>query len=366
MSDKMSGISDSLYTIPTGYPERVSIPNDSSFLSSDWKILAGRWFPVARGEDVKFKPVTARLLDVDLVIYRTGETVRVARNVCPHRGVPLSMGWVEGDDLICPYHGLRFAPDGQCVHIPAQPTVKPPERLKATTLPVIERYGLVWTSLNSPAELNDVPPFPEWEDDGFFCVVNPPVDISGAPGRQVEGFIDVAHFAWIHHQSFADRANQIVPDYRVTKTPFGLSSEYTSTVPNVPKSIQYTGPDNFLWRRVFDVYTPFNAILTVSFPDQKILKILNAASPVTARKTRLFVPVARDFDTDGRVEDVYEFNSVIFAEDQAIIEAQTPPDLPLDLGAEGHIAADSASIAYRKTLKQMGLILRAARDSHSS
>jgi hypothetical protein len=26
-------------------------------------------------------------------------------------------------------------------------------------------------------------------------------------GRQTEGFIDVAHFAWIRHDSFADREN---------------------------------------------------------------------------------------------------------------------------------------------------------------
>ncbi len=363
MADTTSGNATPNRAASTGFGGRVSVPDESSFLSSDWELLARRWFPVARSEDVLEKPVKARLLDIDLIVYRTGGTVRVARDLCPHRGVPLSMGWIEGDELVCAYHGLRFGPDGQCIRIPAQPAVKPSERLRATTLPVVERYGLVWTSLNSPAELNDIPPFPEWDTAGFFAVVNPPVDISGAPGRQVEGFIDVAHFAWIHHQSFADRANQAVPAYNITKTESGLSGEYVSTVSNLPKLLKYNEPKDFLWRRVFDVYAPFNAILTVNFPGKKILKILNAASPVSARKTRLFVPVARDFDTNGRVEDVYDFNSTIFAEDQAIIEAQMPPDLPLELSEEGHLAADSASIAYRKTLKQMGLTLRAARDS---
>ncbi len=33
--------------------------------------------------------------------------------------------------------------------------------------------------------------------------ISPPyVDIGGSSGRQLEGFIDVAHFAWVHHESF--------------------------------------------------------------------------------------------------------------------------------------------------------------------
>ena len=30
------------------------------------------------------------------------------------------MGRLEGDDLRCMYHGLKFAPDGRCVEIPGQ------------------------------------------------------------------------------------------------------------------------------------------------------------------------------------------------------------------------------------------------------
>ena len=36
-------------------------------------------------------------------------------------------------------------------------------------------------------------------------------------------------------------------------------------------------------------------------------------------------------DRTGSVEDVYAFNAQIFAEDQAIVEAQCPEDLPLEL-----------------------------------
>ena len=37
---------------------------------------------------------------------------------CPHRKAPLSSGEVVGNDIQCGYHGLRFAPDGACTHVP--------------------------------------------------------------------------------------------------------------------------------------------------------------------------------------------------------------------------------------------------------
>ncbi len=83
--------------------------------------------------------------------------------------------------------------------------------------------------------------------------------------------------------------------------------------------------------------------------------ILNAASPISARKTRLFCPLARNFGKDGALEDVYAFNRQIFNEDRVIVESQKPEDLPLDLQMEAHIPADRSSITYRKILKEMGL-----------
>jgi vanillate O-demethylase monooxygenase subunit len=50
--------------------------------------------------------------------------------------------------------------------------------------------------------------------------------------------------------------------------------------------------------------------------------IMNAASPISARITRLFAPIARNFDTDLPVQDVYDFNGEIFREDKRIVEAQ--------------------------------------------
>jgi len=105
----------------------------------------------------------------------------------------------------------------------------------------------------------------------------------------------------------------------------------------------------------FEVHLPFTATLTIHFPGGKVQTIMNAASPVSARKTKLFVPIIRNVNKHIPAEDIKAFNLRVFEEDRAMVEAQKPERLPLDLTLEAHIPADRSSIAYRRGLKRMGL-----------
>ncbi len=331
------------------------MPNPCSFSAADWAILARQWFPIAAAAGVGPAPVAVTLLDVGLVVYRLGGAIRVARDRCPHRGVPLSLGCIEGEDLICVYHGLHFGAGGECRKIPAQPTVKPPGRFRLHLLPAVERYGLVWTCLDPTDGEPLIPQFPAWDEPGVLSVLLPHVDIAAAAARQIEGFLDVAHFAWVHRDTFADRDNSVVPSYSSHATERGLQAEYWSSVSNYPKSMRHREPPGFRWLRAFEVFPPFAAMLTIHFPEDGRLWILNLASPVSARRTRLFVPWARNFDIEGPLEEIYDFNARVFAEDQAIVERQQPPELPLEPDAEPHFAADRSSVEYRRLLRDMGL-----------
>jgi vanillate O-demethylase monooxygenase subunit len=93
----------------------------------------------------------------------------------------------------------------------------------------------------------------------------------------------------------------------------------------------------------------------VFFPNDGRLHILNAASPVSARETRVFSPICRDFDKDAPLQDTMDFNHQVFAEDKAIVEKQFPEDLPISLQEEVHIRADRSSITYRQCLAKLGL-----------
>ena len=43
-----------------------------------------------------------------LAVYHKGNEVRINRR-CPHQGGPLEKGRIEGNDLVCPWHGCRFS-----------------------------------------------------------------------------------------------------------------------------------------------------------------------------------------------------------------------------------------------------------------
>jgi phenylpropionate dioxygenase-like ring-hydroxylating dioxygenase large terminal subunit len=335
-------------------PDRIAPPRDGGFTAEDWAVLARCWFPVARADAVVDTPAKARLLDTDLVLWRAGGAVRAARDLCAHRGAALSRGWVEDETIVCPYHGFRYATDGRCVRVPAHPDMPIAARLRLAVLPAEERFGLVWVTLNGPPA-PDLPEFPAWYDPAFQAIMAPSIDVAGSAGRQVEGFLDVAHFAWAHVASFGDRENPVVPGYQVSRTARGVRAEYVSSVSNYPKGLQHLAPPGFLWLRDFEVFPPFTARLVVHFPYAGRLWILNAACPIGARQTRVFCPLARNFDRDGPLEAVHAFNQTIFEEGRAIVESQRPEDLPLDPSEEAHIAADRMSIAYRRVLREMGL-----------
>jgi phenylpropionate dioxygenase-like ring-hydroxylating dioxygenase large terminal subunit len=84
--------------------------------------------------------------------------------------------------------------------------------------------GLVWVRLvdNGP---KDLPELVEWDDPDCLQVPLHRANIQAAAGRQVEGFLDVSHFAFIHKENFGESDNPVVPDYKVTKTDRGFVAD---------------------------------------------------------------------------------------------------------------------------------------------
>jgi phenylpropionate dioxygenase-like ring-hydroxylating dioxygenase large terminal subunit len=333
-----------------------TLPRDCTFDPADWRIIARYWYPVALEREVSEAPLGVKLLDQPLVVYRVDGEVVIADDICPHRGVPLSLGSGDAGGITCRYHGFRYGARGRCVAVPAHPDSKIPSRLNLRTHPAVERYGLVWTCLAAQEGAEPaVPDHPHWNEPDFQQITCPWIDIAAFAGRQVEGFLDVAHFGFVHLKSFGDPDNPVVPDYRPVPTADGFEVEYRSTVSNYPIGVPDPSPPGFLWLRHFRLHLPFTATLVVHFPGTARLSIMNAASPVSARMTRMFAPIARNFDTDQPVQGVYDFNRIVFEEDRAIVEVQKPENLPLDPRLEVNVPADRSSVAYRRGLRSLGL-----------
>ena len=102
------------------------------------------------------------------MLYRgaSGKVVALDDRCC-HRAAPLSMGRIEGDDIRCMYHGMKFDPAGKCIQIPGQDMI--PAKLGVRSYPVVERYNLIliWMGEAEKADPNlivDYPPLadPKW------------------------------------------------------------------------------------------------------------------------------------------------------------------------------------------------------------
>src|SRR5260370_2484959 len=114
------------------------------------------WYPAVRSTEIAGqKLVKAMLLEVPLVLGRTLEGKAFAmRDSCPHRGIPLSYGLLDGKVVECCYHGWRFdACSGQGVEIPSLSSQDKlqVERIFAGHYPRQERDGNVWGYMSSVA-----------------------------------------------------------------------------------------------------------------------------------------------------------------------------------------------------------------------
>jgi len=125
------------------------------------------------------------------------------RDICPHRGVPLSGGRVMADNTVqCPYHGWEFRADGVCAHIPSlvEGQDLDPAKIRVRSYPVREQDGLIWVYFANDerkvASPSVEPPCvgvpnarPRWtESQTFHCNID----------HAVIGLMDPVHAPYVH------------------------------------------------------------------------------------------------------------------------------------------------------------------------
>ncbi|MCY4154809.1 MAG: aromatic ring-hydroxylating dioxygenase subunit alpha [Gammaproteobacteria bacterium] len=331
----------------------TDLPPGCSFRESDWHILAAFWHPVAFVHDITDRPLAAKLLDVNLALYRTASGITVAKDQCPHRGVKISLGRVQDDLLICPMHGLHYDGNGVCRKIPsiADPTAAIPDKLRLRTYRSEVRYGILWVCLKD----EPIWPLPYWrhlEDPVYQPNYVPPGAWQVAAGRHVENFNDVAHFPWVHGATFGGGPDAAYPRYQVQHTDYGLSFHipYLELLNRFPD-----GRDDLQQREVvysYELTFPFSTLLEVAVQESDYIQvILDTVCPISARQSGIFQITADNFGNPNPAEQVQE-TVAINDEDQPLVESQYPQELPLDLREEINIPADRMSLAYRKALAE--------------
>jgi phenylpropionate dioxygenase-like ring-hydroxylating dioxygenase large terminal subunit len=311
--------------------------------------LINDWHPIAHATDiVEGKPVAARLLGEDLVLWRSGETVHAWRDLCVHRGTKLSLGKASSTTLACPYHGWVYNAEGECIRFPAHPEQTPPAKAHAKVYQVRERYNVIWVSLGQPEQ--DVPSFPEWDDPAFRTVVCGPYTLHASGPRAIENFLDFAHFPFVHEGRLGDLDHTAISDYTVELTADGIVATDISLWQPNPLG---EGQSDYMYY-VYKVPRPLTAYLAKQSAGKAGFALLFPITPVDENLSLAWTFEATTIK-DQSDEELIKFQEVILFEDIPVLESQRPELLPLDLQEELHLRSDRLSIAYRRWLREKGL-----------
>ena len=167
--------------------------------------LRNCWYVAGWSNNYEHSLKAQKLLGENIVFYRRADGAPVAlEDACPHRKWPLSKGQLEGDNVVCGYHGLTFDCAGRCTDSPTQRGMMP-RRAVVRSYPVVDRYRLLWIWMGDPEKANPDEIFeienfdnPEWgyTDGGIL-----PIECNYL--WVVDNLLDPSHVAWVHVTSFA-------------------------------------------------------------------------------------------------------------------------------------------------------------------
>jgi phenylpropionate dioxygenase-like ring-hydroxylating dioxygenase large terminal subunit len=313
------------------------------------------WHPVAWALEVGRSPYTTVLLGERLVIWRVGGTIVAAPDRCPHRGTALSLGAVQGQHLVCPYHGWHFDAAGMCRKVPQMTTETPiPGRTRLETYSCEERYGLIWVALEPPRF--DIPAFPEWLDRAYRHVRCEPYTWSTSAGRMMENFTDFGHLGYLHNGLLGSRDDLVVAPHRVRQIGRELHYEISISVPNTNDRFAVTDLTEECGRQTnsYVLSLPFTLRLRCQYEDSGAYRTLFfAVQPRSETESTGYCYQSRNFDLAAEDAPFAEFQELLARQDKPIVESQLPKELPLEATAELQLPFDRVAIAYRRALRDL-------------
>jgi phenylpropionate dioxygenase-like ring-hydroxylating dioxygenase large terminal subunit len=333
--------------------------------------LMNCWYVAAWDHELIDGKLLARtILEKPVLVYK-GDSGRVVAldNRCCHRGAKLSNGRLEGDDIRCMYHGLKYDPTGKCIQIPGQDTIPP--KLGVRSYPVVERGHLVWIWMGEaakadPALIADIPYLrdPAWR---------------GVPDYMhyeanylliVDNLSDFAHLAFVHtgtlggSEEYAFKTKPVA----VERLPDGFRVErwhMNAEVPPFHRKV-VRNIDKVDRRNIGRMHVPGIFFLESLFAPAgsgaergnlegaKQYRNCQFFTPETRRSTHFFWNYLHDYDLHDPTIALSLHDSMVqgFMEDKFIIEGQqevldADPDFKMNA-----IVADAPLAHFRRTLSQ--------------
>jgi phenylpropionate dioxygenase-like ring-hydroxylating dioxygenase large terminal subunit len=309
------------------------------------------WYAAAYDVEIGRSLLSRTICNQKLVLYRqTDGTVAALEDACWHRLLPLSMGRLEGDDVVCAYHGLHFNAQGRCTHMPSQETINPAACVR--NYPVIEKHRFIWVwtgdpSLADPALVPDL----HWNHDPEWAADGKVIRVACDYRLVIDNLMDLTHETFVHGSSIGNRA--------VAEAPFvATHGNRTATVTRwmgnieapplwasqIKQALGYAGPVD-RWQ-IIRFEAPCTVVIDVgvaktgtgaippggnqgdarqSDRSQGVNgMVLNTITPETDKSCHYFWAFARNYLTKEQrlTHELREGVARIFREDELVLEAQ--------------------------------------------
>ncbi len=321
--------------------------------------VRNQWYVASWDHEIDRAPFARTICGEPVMLYRKlDRTVVAMRDACPHRLLPLSMGFKEGDNVRCRYHGLLIDPEGRTLEMPVR-TERAHKSICAKTYPVVERHRFVWIWIGDP-ELADparIPDFwpcshKDWTFDGGYY------HIACDYRLVIDNLMDLSHETYTHQGSIgqheileapiecrSDENTVMVSRWMadVDAPPFWRSALKKDGAVDRWQICHFLPPSSV----IIDVgVAPVAAGATMEKHDQGVRGfVIDAMTPENDTSNHYFWGMARNFDIhdSGFTARMKAQQGAVFMEDVAVLEAQqrsiaAKPDMMLrgysiDLGS---------------------------------
>ncbi|MFC6020012.1 Rieske 2Fe-2S domain-containing protein [Plantactinospora solaniradicis] len=331
-----------------------------------------QWYVAAYSREVGRELLGRTILGEPIVFYRTeqGEAIGLADR-CVHRRFPLSESRLDGDNIVCGYHGFTYDQGGSCVFVPGQQRI--PRTARVASYPVVEQDSLVWVWIGDRAKADPtrIPRAP-WLADPNYTTVSGMEPLNARYMLLVDNLMDLSHETYLHGgyigtpevaetpiQTEVDEDSGIVyvsrhmddaacPPFYAKST--GIEGRITRW-----QDIEYHPPCLYvLHSRIAPqgVYPPAEG------PDDQAfhVEVVYGITPSTENTTYDFWAVARDFALDDtQVTDFLRSNNhtVVMQDVVALNLLEQVIATEADGYQELSINIDTGGLAARRILKRM-------------
>jgi len=330
------------------------------------------WYVAATPGEIDEKPLGRTICGERIVFYR-GEENKVAavEDFCPHRGAPLSLGYVCEGKLVCGYHGLEMGCDGKTVHMPGQrvrgfPAIK--------SYPVVERYGFIWVWPGdaSKADAAKIPVL-EWYDNPEWAYGGGLYHIACDYRLMIDNLMDLTHETYVHSTSIGQKEIDETPCKTTVNGDEVVTARYMNGILPPPfwKAALRSNnlPDDVAVDRwqICRFTPPSNVIIEVGVAleghggydapnDKKVYsKVIDFITPETETSIHYFWGMARKFNPKDKAltATIRDGQGKIFGEDLEMLEKQQRNLLDYPDRALLMLNIDAGGVQSRKIIDRL-------------